>query len=97
MEEKKYITSDNWTFTHFSSADLQAFIHLGAEPAIHEDDEITILYLVSVLKNQEEELFQWEYKELHDAITAINEKYGQWELTDRSQGSGGGCGTCEAH
>ncbi len=96
MEEKNFITSDNWTFTHYTTADLQAFIHLGAEPPKDEDSEVNIIYLVTVLKNEEEELFQWEFPELHEAITSINEKYGSWELSDRSQSSGG-CGTCEAH
>lgn len=99
MKEKKFITADNWTFSHFSSADLQAFIHLGAEPGSENPESINIMYLVTVLKDPEgriEELFQWEFSELHEAITAINKKYGDWELGDRSQSSGG-CGSCEAH
>lgn len=99
MEEKKFITADNWTFSHFTSANLQAFIHLGAEPAATDSDQVNILYLLTVLKDPEgqvEELFQWEFAELHEAIAAINEKYGNWQLGDRSQGSGG-CGSCEAH
>jgi len=96
MEEKKYITSENWTYTCFSSAELQAFIHLGAEPSLKNHDQVDVFYLLTVMKNDEEELFQWQFELLHDAILSINQKYGQWELKDRSQSSGG-CGTCDAH
>ncbi len=96
MKDNKFITSDNWTFTSFKDSDLQAFIHLGAEPSLTNEDEVNVLYLVTVLKNEEEELFQWEFPELHLAINSINKKYGHWEIRDRSQGSGG-CGSCEAH
>ena len=96
MEDNKFITSDNWTFTSFTDSDLQAFIHLGAEPSLNDEEEVNILYLVTVLKNDEEEIFQWEFPQLHQAITSINEKYGHWQIKDRSQGSGG-CGSCEAH
>ncbi|MBC96598.1 MAG: hypothetical protein CME63_02545 [Halobacteriovoraceae bacterium] len=96
MEEKKFITSDNWTFTQFKSSNLQAFIHLGAEPSDLPDGDPNILYLITVLKDEEEELFQWEFPQLHEAIGCINQKYGHWEFSERTQSSGG-CGDCSAH
>lgn len=97
MEVKKIITADNWTFSSYKSSDLQAFIHLGAEPSIEENQEPTVIYLITVLKNLEEEIFQLEFSELTDAIMAINERYGHWDYLERSQASSGGCGSCEAH
>ena len=96
MEDKKYITSDNWTFTHYTTADLQVFIHLGAQPNAENPENIDMLYLLTVLKDEEEELFQWEFQELHQAINTINDKYSSWELKERAQATGG-CGTCSAH
>lgn len=95
MENKKLITADNWTFTGFKSLELLAFIHLGAEP---RGDESALLYLVTVLKNLEEELFQLEYPTLAEAIDAINQRYHHWEFVDRgSRLDDGGCGSCAAH
>jgi hypothetical protein len=96
MNSKNLVNADNWTFTGFKSSDLLAFIHLGAEPG--PEGKIEMLYLVTLLKSQEEEVFQLEFSSLPQAIDAINERYGHWEFADRSERlDGGGCGTCSAH
>jgi hypothetical protein len=95
MEEIKRIDADNWTFAGYKSSDLLAFIHLGAEPC---GDDTKILYLVTVLNADEEEVFQMEYMTLPEAIDSINGRYHHWDFIDRSQRQdGGGCGSCAAH
>lgn len=95
MESKNVVGAENWTFSGFKSSNLLAFIHLGAEPS---PEGAKVLYCVTLLKDQEEEVFQLEFDQLHLAIDAINERYGHWEFVDRGQRlDGGGCGSCSAH
>lgn len=98
MEEIKRIDADNWTFSGYKSSDLLAFIHLGAEPQGQDAEDSKILYLVTVLNSDEEEVFQLEYMTLPEAIDSINSRYHHWDFIDRSERQdGGGCGSCAAH
>ena len=95
MEAKSIVNAENWTYTGYKSSDLLVLIHLGAEPS---EGETKVLYLVTLLKNQEEEVFQLEYSELSKAIDSINQRYSHWEFVDRAERlDDGGCGTCSAH
>ena len=95
MEEIKNINAENWTYSGYKSSDLLAFIHLGAEPT---GDETKLLYLVTVLNSDEEEVFQLEFTTLAEAIDGINNRYHHWDFIDRSERQdGGGCGSCAAH
>jgi hypothetical protein len=40
------------------------------------------------------ELYTCEYEFLEDALTAVNEEFGQWDLVDLGEKSG--CGSCVA-
>lgn len=102
MEMKKLIDSENWTFSGFKSSNLLAFIHLGAEPSEdlegEEEAAVRMLYLVTVMKDLEEEMFQMEYESLAEAIDSINSRYQHWDFVDRTTRlDDGGCGSCEAH
>jgi len=98
MNKESHITAQNWTYTGFESSELLAFIHLGAAPAASDTQEAKLLYLVTVLKSLEEEVFQLEFDSLDLAIDAINQRYSHWEFKDRGERSdGGGCGSCAAH
>jgi hypothetical protein len=95
MEDTKRIDAENWTFSGYKSSDLLVLIHLGAEPS---GEDTRVLYLVTVLKNSEEEIFQLEYPSLPEAIDSINQRYHHWDFIDRSERQdGGGCGSCAAH
>lgn len=97
MEAKLIINAENWTFSGYKSSDLLAFIHLGAEPC-EDQNEAKILYLVTVLKDLEEEVFQMEHSSLPEAIDDINRRYQHWDFFDRTKRmDDGGCGSCEAH
>jgi hypothetical protein len=98
MNTESLVTAQNWTFTGFESSELLAFIHLGAMPEQEKGQEAKLLYLVTVLKSLEEEVFQLEFESLEEAINSINQRYSHWEFKDRGERSdGGGCGTCAAH
>ena len=95
MNTDSLITAQNWTYTGYETANMLAFIHLGAKPS---GTEASLLYLVTVLRELEEEIFQLEFDSLDQAIDAINKRYSHWEFKDRGERSdGGGCGTCAAH
>jgi len=87
------INSDNWNFAAYKAGNLVAQITFGAEPA----EPIEFLYHCSVLNEEGEAIFQKTFHDLSLALTHINRNYGHWEFLDRSQGQGGGCGTCQAH
>lgn len=90
------ITTDNWTSSHFFSEPLRAFISLGAAPTSNEGVEFQ--YLVTLTDKDYQELFQSIHQSLEEALQVLNEKYGEWELRDAGQKSGGdGCDSCAAH
>jgi len=90
------ITEQNWTSTHYTCEPLRAFVSLGAAPAANNDVEL--LYLVTVTDKDYCEVFQSTHHALDEALKILNEKYGHWEAVDAAQkGSGDGCSSCAAH
>lgn len=86
------VTEDNWSFCHYKSLNLKAFICFGADP----DEDF--FYLVTCTdQNHNEEFFQKKFKTLPEAVENINSLYGKWPLIDLRNKSEGGCSTCEAH
>ncbi len=91
------INTENWTYTHFQSPPLRAFISLGAAPAENEEGVI-VQYLVTLTDKDYQELYQSTHENLNEALTVLNEKYGDWELLDAEKKSDGdGCSSCAAH
>ncbi len=82
----------NWNTAFYKLSNLKAFISLGADPA--KPDEV--LYLVSLTDLEHQEHFQQEFNNLDRACAYINQRWGEWELSDLAD-SGSGCGTCAAH
>lgn len=95
------INNENWTYTHFYSGPLRAFVSLGAAPV--EDDSgvvdgVVMQYLVTLTDKDYQELFQSTHYDLNEALVLLNEKYSHWELKDAlNNGSGDGCSSCAAH
>ncbi|RPJ78720.1 MAG: hypothetical protein EHM20_03245 [Alphaproteobacteria bacterium] len=91
------ITTENWTSSHFHSAQLRAFISLGAAP-IENSAEVEIQYLVTLTDKEYQELYQSAHKDLNEAVKLINDKYGHWEFLDALlKTEGDGCSSCAAH
>jgi hypothetical protein len=86
---------DNWSFSCFKSSTLQVIITLGGSPI--ENDDICIEYYVTVLNEDQQEVYQQNFNNIKNAILFANEKYGTWEFTKIGLDDTGGCGTCEAH
>ena len=88
------ITLENWTYCHYKSLQLKAFISLGGEPG----KSIELRYLVTLTDHENQELYQTSHSELEDALLDLNSRYQHWDLVDAEQGSQGeGCSSCHAH
>ncbi len=91
------INQDNWNYTYYKSSKLKAFISLSGDT---RDDEVQILYSVTVTDQDDNERFQASFETLEAAVLKANEQYGHWEFVDMEQGKSGddgGCGSCAAH
>ena len=89
------INTENWTYTHFYSEPLRAFVSLGAAP---QEEEVVMQYLVTLTDKDYQELYQSIHEDLDEALSLLNEKYGHWDLKDAlNAGLGDGCSSCAAH
>lgn len=90
------ITPQNWTHCSFSHENLRAMITFGASPDILDD---SFVYYVTVLDEDNNEVFQKEFETIGLACDYINSKYTDlWEMTDAlTPKKEGGCSTCVAH
>lgn len=84
------LTEENYSHSILRFRDRQAGVGLVFNP-----DEERFTYnaycMEAVLLT---ELFTQEYEFLEDALNAVNDEFGQWELFDLSKKSG--CGSCVA-
>ncbi len=84
------LTEENFSHSILSFRDRQAGVSSIFDP---EADRYT--YNAYCIESRLlTELFTCEYEFLSDAVAAINEEFGQWELVDLSAKSG--CGSCVA-
>lgn len=88
------INLENWTYTRYSNADFMALVTFGADPESLKEDRME--YYVTVLQNEEKEVFQKRFDALGDACLFINENYADWEFQDETA-TKSGCSTCAAH
>jgi hypothetical protein len=91
------INIENWTYTHYFSDPLRAFVSLGAAP-IENSNEVLMQYLVTLTDRDYQELYQSVHEAIDEALLALNEKYGHWEFKDAgARIDGDGCSSCAAH
>lgn len=91
------INSDNWTFCHYASNNKKAVITFGASPDMPEDN---FEYYVTVVDEDNNELFQKDFSKLDVACKYINQRYQDiWDFVDATSNAkkAGGCSTCVAH
>lgn len=94
---KNLVNSDNWTFCHYASKQNKAVITFGASPNMEEDE---FEYFVTVIDEDNNELFQKEFTKLSVACSYINTRYKDiWTFVDATakDSKEGGCSTCVAH
>lgn len=90
------ITPNNWTHCSYTNGQLKAVITFGASPDILDD---SFIYYVTVMDDNNNEVFQTEFSALEHACEYINAKYGDiWQSADALKPKKeGGCSTCVAH
>lgn len=84
------LTEENYSHSILTFRDRQAGVSVVFDP-VHETFTYNAYCIEAALLT---ELFTCEYEYLADALVAINEEFGQWELVDLSAKSG--CGSCVA-
>ena len=90
------ITPQNWTHTQYSLDNLRALITFGAD--WHSPEQLT--YFVTLLDQDDQEVFQEEFSTLSSACDYINQRYqNDWPILDliAPTKSEGGCSSCIAH
>ena len=91
-----YKSQEPYDIHVYKNASLQMIISLGA--GFSEESTVEVEYLVTVLDENQNEVYQQGFKELELAIEFANDRYGSWDFSELSnKSSDDGCGTCEAH
>ncbi len=85
---------ENWTYTAFSSGELQIKISQGGMPT---EEGLKELFWVSLLDNEFQALWQEEFLELEQACEFANQRYLHWDFSDQRPSDEGGCSSCAAH
>lgn len=95
-------TADNWNYVQYinttDSGLKRAILSIGAMP--NAQDEIEFLYFITILDQENNEVFQEEFKSLDIAIHHINKKFSNyWDFQDLTKISDdkSGCSSCVAH
>lgn len=88
---------DNWSYSCYKNSTLQVIISLGGVYQ-EETQDALVEYCVTVLADNQDEVFQRNFNDLDLAIDFINERYNDWDFEEvQDKSSDGGCGSCEAH
>lgn len=88
------VNIENWTYTRFMNGNFMAMISFGANPESIQEDRLE--YYVTVLENEDQEVFQERFDSLTDACLYLNDKYSDWTFEDQTA-TKSGCSTCAAH
>lgn len=89
------VNSENWTFCRYQKDVFLAMISFGADPESMKEDRLE--YYVTVLENEEKEIFQQSFDNLADACLYLNANYGDWTFEDQTASTESGCSSCAAH
>lgn len=89
----KLLTTENWNHGQFVKDEMRAIISCGA--SLTKDIE----YYLTVLDENDSEVFQQSFNQLESALEVINMRFGDiWELVDtNAPKKSGGCSSCVAH
>lgn len=88
------VNIENWTFTRYQNGNFIAMISFGANPELIQEDRLE--YYVTVLENEEKEVFQERFDSLSDACLYLNQNYADWTFEDQTA-TKSGCSSCAAH
>jgi hypothetical protein len=88
------VNVENWSYCRYEKGNFKAFITFGADPESLEEDRLE--YYVTVLEDDEKEIFQEKFDSLSQACFILNEKYSDWSFSNQTAPKSG-CSTCAAH
>ena len=88
------VNLNNWTYCRYETGNFMALITFGADPESLIQDNFQ--YYVTVLENEEKEVFQESFTSLAEACLYLNENYQDWTFNDQTA-TKSGCSTCAAH
>jgi len=97
MSQDTSFNENNWNFSQFVLGDLTAFISLCGE---NNNENIEYFYSLTVVDQDNKELFQKDFKVLSEACNSINSKYQdywQFQQSIEEKKEGSGCDSCVAH
>ena len=89
----KLMTLENWTHGQYVKEEIRAIVSCGASASTELE------YYLTVLDENDAEIFQQGFKQLEKAIEVINMRYADiWDLVDTNEPEKeGGCSSCVAH
>lgn len=90
----QHTNTQNWTHTRYMKGPFMAFISFGADPEGLKEERLD--YFVTVLENEDTEVFQKKFTQLTEACLYLNEQYADWSFEDQTVKKSG-CSTCAAH
>lgn len=88
------VNVENWSYCRYASGSFMALVTFGADPESVMEDRME--YYVTVLENEEKEVFQKTFQNVAEACLYLNQNYGDWGLQDQMVKKSG-CSTCAAH
>jgi hypothetical protein len=88
------VNVENWTYCRYERGNFMALVTFGANPESISEDRLE--YYVTVLENEEKEVFQETFESLSAACHFLNENYHDWAFNDQTA-TKSGCSTCAAH
>lgn len=90
------ITIENWSYARYQGPQTLSMINMGAAPTPCGGAQI--LYYLTLTDLDYKEIYQQEFTELEQALSAINKKYSHWPLLlEGAPRQGDGCSSCHAH
>ena len=90
-------TIENWNTSQYINDNRKVIISLICDP---EQEMDHIFYAITMLDEDNNEIFQQEFSSLDKACEEVNKKYAEfWDYYDLSKTviPSGGCGSCVAH
>ena len=90
--EERIVSDANWGHVCYQCGELRAMVSTGG---MWLNGHKTIYY-VSVLNNNNEDIYQSEFGSLDEALGHINQRYANWDFVDLTEKKGA-CGSCTAH
>jgi hypothetical protein len=88
------VNIENWSYCRYEKGHFIAFISFGANPESMAEDRLE--YYVTVLENEDQEVFQETFESLTEACVYLNENYADWTFENQTA-TKSGCSTCAAH